>query len=50
MRDLFALQCPDCKRKNYMITRNKKLKKEKTNLNKYCPFCKRHTLHKEVKA
>jgi len=35
-----ALQCTECKQKNY--TTEKKL-------NKYCPFERKHTLHRETK-
>jgi len=49
MREIFALQCTVCKRKNYMITRNKKTSKKKLELKKYCRFDKKHTLHKETK-
>ncbi len=48
-RDVVHLMCSECKRKNYSTTRNKKKRPEKYELKKYCPFCKKHTLHKEVK-
>ncbi|MGB9764350.1 MAG: 50S ribosomal protein L33 [Candidatus Saccharicenans sp.] len=49
MRDIITLQCSDCKRRNYSTTRNKKKQTERLELKKYCPFCRKHTLHKEVK-
>ncbi len=49
MRELITLQCSDCKRRNYTSTRNKKLQTERLEVNKYCKFCRKHTLHKEVK-
>ncbi|MGB2908180.1 MAG: 50S ribosomal protein L33 [Candidatus Aminicenantaceae bacterium] len=49
MRDIVILQCTECKRRNYTTTRNKKQKTEKLQLNKYCRFDRKHTLHKEVK-
>jgi large subunit ribosomal protein L33 len=43
------LQCTVCKRRNYTSTRNKKTKTERLETKKYCKFCRKHTLHKEVK-
>jgi len=43
------LQCSVCKRVTYFTTKNKKTLKNKLELNKYCKFCKKHTLHKETK-
>ncbi len=47
-RDIVHLQCTECKRRNYTATRNKKAQRNKLQLRKYCRFCRRHTLHKEV--
>jgi len=47
-RDIVHLQCTECKRRNYSGSRNKKQQTTKLQLKKYCPFCRRHTLHKEV--
>jgi large subunit ribosomal protein L33 len=49
MRDIVALQCGDCKRRNYSTTRNKKTSTAKLEMKKYCRFCRRHTAHKESK-
>ncbi|UCC41376.1 MAG: 50S ribosomal protein L33 [Candidatus Aminicenantes bacterium] len=49
MREIVTLQCSECKRRNYTTTRNKKNQKDKVELKKFCKFCRKHTLHKEVK-
>ncbi len=49
MRDNIQLACGECKRRNYTSTRNKKQQTERLEVKKYCRFCRRHTLHKEVK-
>ncbi|MBN1900960.1 50S ribosomal protein L33 [Candidatus Sumerlaeota bacterium] len=49
MRDIVTLACSECKRRNYTTTRNKKKQGDKLELKKYCPFDRKHTLHKEVK-
>jgi large subunit ribosomal protein L33 len=47
--ELIALQCGECKRKNYTTKKNKRNSQEKLELKKYCPFDRKHTLHKEAK-
>ncbi len=49
MRDIVALACGECKRRNYSTTRNKKKSSDRLELKKYCPWCRRHTVHKEAK-
>ncbi|NOR52744.1 MAG: 50S ribosomal protein L33 [Candidatus Aminicenantes bacterium] len=49
MREIVTLQCTECKRRNYTTTRNKKIKKDKIELKKFCKFCRKHILHKEVR-
>lgn len=43
------LACEDCKRRNYSTTKNKKNTSGRLAVKKYCPFDKRHTVHKETK-
>ena len=43
------LQCTVCKHTNYFTRKNKKTIKDRLELNKLCPFCKKHVLHKESK-
>jgi len=49
MRELAILACAQCKRRNYTTTRNKKRTPKKLELKKYCRFCRKHTVHKEIK-
>jgi len=49
MREIISLVCSQCKSKNYYTTKNKKVKKDKLQLNKFCPKCNKHTLHVEGK-
>ena len=48
--ELIALQCSVCKRKNYTTKKNRRNMQEKLELNKYCKFDHKHTLHKEAKV
>jgi large subunit ribosomal protein L33 len=49
MRDIIALACTECKRRNYSTTKNKKKTTERLELKKFCPFCRTHTAHRETK-
>ena len=49
MRVKVTLRCNECKQRNYNTMKNKKNTPDKLELNKYCPFCKKHTLHTETK-
>ena len=46
---MVVLACEDCKERNYTTTKNKKNIKERLELNKYCRFCRKSTVHKETK-
>ena len=48
-RTKVAFECTECKRRNYNSMKNKKNDPERLQLKKYCPFCKKHTVHKESK-
>ncbi|MCQ2603951.1 MAG: 50S ribosomal protein L33 [Spirochaetia bacterium] len=47
--ELIALQCTECKRRNYTTSKNRKNIQGKMEFSKYCPFDKKHTIHKETK-
>ena len=44
-----TLRCDECKQRNYNTVKNKKNTPDRMELNKYCPFCRKHTLHRETK-
>ena len=50
MRELIGFACDQCKRKNYTTTKNRKKTTDKLAFKKFCPFCRAHTLHREVKV
>ncbi len=49
MRVKITLACTVCKRKNYVSFKNKKNTTERLERKKYCPWDKKHTLHREVR-
>ncbi len=48
-RERIILACEECKRRNYYTKKNKSNTKDKLEIKKYCPFCKKHTVHRETK-
>ncbi|MEK7529522.1 MAG: 50S ribosomal protein L33 [Patescibacteria group bacterium] len=46
---MIKFECTDCKTINYHSRKNKKIIKERIELNKFCKQCKKHTMHKETK-
>ena len=44
-----TLAYTECKQRNYDVYKNKKNNPDRLEFNKYCPFCKKHTAHKETK-
>lgn len=48
--EVIALQCTECKRRNYTTKKNRKTMQEKLELSKYCKWDREHTLHKETKV
>ena len=48
-REIITFQCTECKRKNYSNTKNKKTTTERIELKKFCPSCRKHQMHKEIK-
>lgn len=49
MRVNVTLECTECKERNYVTQKNKKNNPDRLEMNKYCPFCRKHTAHKETK-
>ncbi|MFO7650922.1 MAG: 50S ribosomal protein L33 [bacterium] len=48
MRVQVTLACGECKNRNYHTGKNKK-QTERLEFKHYCPTCRKHTSHKEVK-
>ncbi len=48
-RLVVTLECTECKQRNYTTEKNKKNDTARIELKKYCPWDKRHTLHRETK-
>ena len=48
-RALITLACTQCKERNYASQKNKKNDPQRLELKKFCPRCRTHTLHREVR-
>ena len=48
-RENITLECTECKRRNYMTSKNKRNNTDRLEVVKYCKFCKKRTTHKETK-
>lgn len=51
MAQIVTMECEVCGERNYTTTKTKNMiqTRVKLNVKKYCPRCKKHTPHKEVK-
>ena len=49
LREHITLECTECKRRNYMTSKNKRNHTDRLETMKHCKFCRKHTKHKETK-
>ncbi|MBI4094882.1 MAG: 50S ribosomal protein L33 [Candidatus Liptonbacteria bacterium] len=47
--NLIRLKCSVCKRVNFYTRKNKKKVERKIELKKFCPWCRKYTIHKEAR-
>jgi large subunit ribosomal protein L33 len=48
-RPVISLACTTCKERTYSTRKNKRNDPGRMELNKFCPRCRQHTLHRETK-
>ena len=48
-RIVITLECTECRERNYTTQKNRRNDQARLELKKYCPRCRRHTLHRETK-
>jgi large subunit ribosomal protein L33 len=49
VRPVITLACSDCKERNYTTQKNRRNDQGRLEFKKYCPRCRKHTVHKESK-
>ena len=47
--EIVTMQCEECKRQNYTTIKNRRNTPDRLERKKYCPFDRKHTVHKEKK-
>lgn len=48
-RQYKTLVCSECREENYREQKNVKNTTDRLEMNKFCPKCRKHTVHKEKK-
>jgi large subunit ribosomal protein L33 len=48
-RVIIVLACTECKSRNYTTTKHRERQRDRLELQKYCPRCRKHVLHREAK-
>ena len=49
VRVIITMSCPDCRERNYTSTKNRRNDTQRMELRKYCPRCRGHTVHREIR-
>lgn len=49
MREIITLQCDTCKSRNYTTKKNRRKHSDRMQTKKFCPRCRKHSPHREVK-
>ena len=49
VRMTITFACTECKERNYTSQKNRRNDPNRLEINKYCPRCRKHTLHRETK-
>lgn len=49
MRVNITLECTECGEQTYLTNKNKRHNPDRLELKKYCPRCRKATLHRETK-
>ena len=48
-RIIINLSCVDCRERTYWSSKNRRSDPQRLELKKFCPRCRSHTLHREVR-
>ena len=48
-RVIITLACSECRERNYVTEKNRRNDSERLELRKYCPRCRVHRPHREVR-
>jgi large subunit ribosomal protein L33 len=48
-RPIITLACSTCRSRTYATTKSRKNDPDRIELSKFCPRCRKHTMHKETR-
>ena len=48
-RVLMTMACGECRERTYLSSKNRRNDTARMELNKYCPRCRKHQVHREVR-
>ncbi|MFQ5826656.1 MAG: 50S ribosomal protein L33 [Dehalococcoidia bacterium] len=48
-RTIIHLACTECRERSYTTEKNRRNDPQRLELKKFCPRCRSHTLHREVR-
>ena len=48
-RVIITLACSECRERSYTTTKNRRNDPDRLELKKYCPRCRQHLAHREVR-
>ncbi len=48
-RQIITLSCTECKERTYTTSKNRRNDPDRLELNKFCPRCRLHRTHREVR-
>ncbi|MGZ5406684.1 MAG: 50S ribosomal protein L33 [Aeromicrobium sp.] len=49
VRPKITLACTECKERNYITKKNRRIDPDRLDIKKYCPRCKTHQTHRETR-
>ncbi|MBI2852067.1 MAG: 50S ribosomal protein L33 [Chloroflexi bacterium] len=49
VRAIIHLACTECRERTYTTMKNRRNDSQRLELQKYCPRCRTHSLHREVR-
>ena len=49
VRPKVTMACTECKRRNYITTKNRNTQRDRLEMKKYCRWDGRHTVHRETR-
>jgi large subunit ribosomal protein L33 len=48
-RQVITLECTECRERNYTTEKNRRNDPSRLELQKFCPRCRQHRLHRETR-